>query len=432
MEGSRRTRGSRRAPVVLVAVGTLVAALAGCGGGGSGDGGKDAKVRLTIGTFNDFGFKDLYKEYMEQNPNVTIVERVSDYQTHHTQLATRLASGRGAPDVVAIEGDFLGQFTAEPQNFNNLYDFGAEKLEDQWLPWKWEQSKADAKTQIGLGTDVGGLAICYRKDLFEKAGLPSDRESVSKLWPDWDSYIKTGERFMEAKTGAKFFDSGALMFNAVLGQRPKAFYDEDDSLIVESNPAVKESFDLATRATEAGLSANIAAFSPAWGTAFQQGKFATVTCPAWVTAFIQSQAPKTSGQWDIASVPGGGAGNWGGSWLTVPKQSKNAEEAYKLAQWLTAPEQAMKVFKKIGNLPSTPKVYEDPAMTGFTKPFFGNAPIGKIFTDSAKALKPQYQGPKAAAVRLAIQNGIRRVEQGSETPEEAWKKAVSDAKKAAD
>ncbi|MFI6284487.1 extracellular solute-binding protein [Streptomyces sp. NPDC051018] len=429
MEGSRRTGGRRRVPVVLVAVGTLVAALtAGCGSGDSGGG----KVRLTIGTFNDFGFKDLYKEYMEKNPDVTIVERVSDYQTHHKQLATQLAAGRGAPDVVAVEGDFLAQFTAQPQKFRNLYDFGAGELESQWLPWKWAQSKADAKTQIGLGTDVGGLAICYRKDLFEKAGLPSDRKSVSGLWPDWESYIRTGERFMEAKTGAKFFDSGALMFNAVLGQAPKAFYDEDDSLIVETNPAVKESFDLVTKATEAGLSANIAAFSPAWGTAFQQGKFATVTCPAWVTAFIQSQAPKTSGQWDIASVPGGGGGNWGGSWLTVPKQSKNADEAYKLAQWLTAPEQAMKVFKKIGNLPSTPSLYEDPAMTGFRKPFFGDAPIGQIFTDSAKALKPQYQGPASAAVRLAVQNGIRRVEQGSESPAEAWKKAVSDAKKAAD
>ena len=52
---------------------------------------------------------------------------------------------------------------------------------------------ADGKTQIGLGTDVGGLAMCYRTDLFEKAGLPTDRDAVSKLWPTWDDFINVGK-----------------------------------------------------------------------------------------------------------------------------------------------------------------------------------------------------------------------------------------------
>ena len=65
-----------------------------------------------------------------------------------------------------------------PQQFVDLNKYGADKLKDQWLPWKWEQSlAADGKTQIGLGTDIGSLAICYRKDLFKKAGLPTDRDA---------------------------------------------------------------------------------------------------------------------------------------------------------------------------------------------------------------------------------------------------------------
>ena len=48
---------------------------------------------------------------------------------------------------------------------------------------------ADGKQLIGLGTDVGGMAMCYRTRPVRKAGLPTDRDAVAKLWPTWDDYI---------------------------------------------------------------------------------------------------------------------------------------------------------------------------------------------------------------------------------------------------
>ena len=52
--------------------------------------------------------------------------------------------------------------------------------------------------------------------------------------------------------------------------------------------------------------------------------------------YIQGQAPATKGKWDIAAVPGGG-GNWGGSFLAVPKQSQHPAEAADLVKFLTSP-----------------------------------------------------------------------------------------------
>lgn len=410
---------------------TLVVGLLASACGDSG-GGEDGTVELTIATFNDFGFQELYQQYMDEHPNIKITEHVADYQNHHTQLATRLAAGNGAADVVAIEGDFLGRFTAQAQNFHNLLDYGAGELADRWLPWKWQQSMPDANTQIGLGTDVGGLAICYRRDLFEQAGLPADREDVAALWPDWPSYLEVGRQFTAADTGAHFLDSGPLLFNAILGQAPQAFYADDGTPVVETNPAIREAWDLVMEAVESGLSANLVQYSTQWTTGLQQGTFATITCPAWMMAFIQSQAEDTAGDWDVAAVPSGGGGNWGGSWLTVPKQSDHPEEAYALAAWLTAPEQALSVFRAIGNMPSTVELYENPELTEITNPFFHDAPVGRIFTDAAKALEPQYQGPHSAAMRLAIQDGIRRVEDGQESPDQAWEKALREAVQAAD
>jgi cellobiose transport system substrate-binding protein len=100
-----------------------------------------------------------------------------------------------------------------------------------------------------------------------------------------------------------------------------------------------------------------------------------------------------------------------------------------LAAWLTAPEQQAKVFTSAGLLPSTPKLYDDPAIVGYKNPFFNDAPIGKLFTDAAKKLKPQYQGPKAGDVQTEIGNAMQRVEQAKQSGDQAWQQFVADVAK---
>ncbi len=271
--------------------------------------------------------------------------------------------------------------------------------------------------------------MCYRKDLFKKAGLPDDRTEVAALWPTWDQYIETGKKFAGANVaGAKFVDSPGEIFRAMVNQAPVGLYDAQDNIIVESNPEVKKAWDLSNRLTQEGLTAKLAAFSPPWNTGFAKGSFATIICPAWMTGFIQEQAKDASGKWDIAAVPGG-SGNSGGSHLMVPKQSKHPKEAAELIDFLTSKDNQAKVFKEEGTFPSIPSLYDDPSIQNFTKPFFGDAPIGKIYSEAAKALKPQHLGPKEADVRTVIGNGLGRVEQGKQTPDEAWAQVLEDVKK---
>jgi cellobiose transport system substrate-binding protein len=411
--------------LVAPALALALAVTAACGSDGDAGGGEGGKVKLTIATFGDFGYQALYTEYEKANPNVDITERVTKAEDHHKNLAAHLATNKGAADIEAIEEGWLGQFKSSASRFHNLLDLGADEIEDRWPEWKWKLSLSkDGKTQIGLGTDVGGLAMCYRTDLFKKANLPSDREQVSALWTDWDGYINTGKRFMAAKLpNTAFFDGPTVMYRAVLGQYDVGLYDTNDNVVVETNPAVRASFDKTVEALEAGLSAKIAAWSPAWNTGFQKGSFATIACPSWMMAFIQEQAKNASGLWDIAKIPGG-TGNWGGSYLTLPKQGKNAEEAFKLASWLTAPEQQAKVFRAKGNFPSTTALYEDPVIKDFVNPFFNNAPVGQIFSESVSTMKAQYLGPKAGDINTQIINGLTRVEQGQQSPDEAWDQAM--------
>ncbi len=413
---------------VAIAASALAAALllTACGGGNANQSG--GKVKLTIATFGDFGYTDLYKEYIAAHPNIEIVERITKAEDHHKNLVTHLATNTGAADIEAIEEGWIGQFTATPSKFYNWMDYGGADIKSQWPEWKWKAGSASDGTVIGLGTDVGGMAMCYRRDLFEKAGLPTDRDAVSALWPTWDDYFATGQKFMAAKVPgvSGFFDGVAVIYRSVLGQQPVGIYD-GDKVVVDTNPGVKKAWDETVKSLQLGLSAKIEAWTEDWNAGFAKGTFATIACPSWMTTYIQDQAKDYAGKWDIAAVPGGG-GNWGGSYLTLPKQGKNVKEAAALAKWLTSPEQQAKVFRTKGNFPSTVTLYKDPVITDFKSPFFNNAPMGQIFAKSVTEMVPQYMGPKSGDINTAIINGLNRVSEGKQSPDDSWAQVLKDVK----
>jgi cellobiose transport system substrate-binding protein len=247
---SKRRRGF--AAVAIAAVAVLAAASA-CNSDSSGSTESHEQIKLVVDVFGDqgFGYESLYERYMRQHPNIKIEERgkgfnLGDYNTRLTQW---MSSGNGAGDIVAIEEGTLLQFKAQPQQFVNLFDYGAGTLEPNFLQWKWNQGMTlDGKQLIGLGTDIGSLAICYRKDLFEKARLPIDRESVAGLWPTWEAFINTGKQFTAASainsSNTKFVDASTNFFGVVLMQLASAgtgymYFDTNNKRVIDSNPDVK-------------------------------------------------------------------------------------------------------------------------------------------------------------------------------------------------
>jgi cellobiose transport system substrate-binding protein len=434
----------RRGPVALGAgLAAILVAATGCGGddasasaSGGGDGGK---IALTVNVFGNFGYKELYKEFQAAHPNITITERGtgSDLSNYTPALTKNLAAGSGAGDVVALEEGIMIQFKQQAQRFVDLGQYGGNDDKANFLPWKFEGGQsADGKKLIGLGTDVGSMGMCYRRDLFQKAGLPTDRDAVAKLWPSWADYVSVGDKFKGKNTGAKWFDAASNTYNTILvqsaGKDPGyTYFDKDNNLVIDSNPVIKQSYDQMLAMIGDGLSAGYKSFSDQWNSGFKQGTFATIACPAWMLGYIQGQAgPANKGKWDVTQAPGGG-GNWGGSWLGVPTQSKHPKEAAELVRFLTNPKGQISAFKQVNNLPSSPTALDDPALQSFKNPYFNDAPVGQIFGTGAKQLQPVYFGPKNQVVRDAVENTLLAVQQGKLKPEDAWAKAVKDAQQAA-
>jgi cellobiose transport system substrate-binding protein len=420
---------TRKAFTAAVVAATLL--LSGCGGG---DGeAADGTITLTVKTFGQFGYDGLVTRYEASHPGVKVkqdnIAKLADYTP---KLQQWLTAGSGAGDVVALEEGILIKLMAKPDQFVNLLDHGAAGLKGNFLDWKWQQALTpDGNKLIGLGTDIGAQGMCYRSDLFAKAGLPTDREKVGALWPTWDGYLATGKKFAQANTGASFFDAAGTVYqNILMQQGDQTYFDRENKLIAATNPGVRKAWDQTVAMIGAGLSGKLQMWSPAWNAGFKQGSFATIPCPAWMLGQIKDQAgPENAGKWDVARVPGQGAVR-GGSFLAVPAQSKHPKEAAELAKFLTSPQGQTAAFKAKNNFPSSPQAIDDPAVTSAVNEYFSKAPVGKIFGQSAKSLKPVYLGPDNQVVGDGIGDALTAIEQGKLGPDQAWTKAMNDAERA--
>ena len=397
-------------------------AIAAVGVTGCSSNSANEKISLTFGDWGDMGFKDLFTQYHKLHPNITIVEKSSEYNAHHQGLLASLASGKGN-DVNAIEGSWMPYFVQYPDKF---LDFGTTKQKD-YLDWRWNPAVAKNGVVLGLPTDVGGMAVAYRADLFKAAGLPSDPAAVSALWAKsgWDGYLAVAKEYT-TKTGKKFADSTQSVFDGIVAQQPEQFYSASGSYIYDTNPNVKQAWKLATDI--APYSGSAAIFSTEWNAAVADGNAAAVLAPAWMLTMIKGIAPKLSGDWNVATVPGG-TGNWGGSWVTVSKSSPHAQEAKAFVEWLLAPAQQKTLFLTKGNFPSAVAALNDPAVVSYTDSYFQGAPIGKIYSSAVSTLKPAILGPKSASITTSFENATTAVAQGQKTAAQAWTDALAEIAK---
>ncbi|MCY0948964.1 ABC transporter substrate-binding protein [Streptomyces sp. H27-S2] len=429
------TRTRRTLLTAGTAMGAAALLLAGCAQdpaekpepGAPADG--KAKTTLTVGVFGAFGLQEagLYDEYAAQNPGIRIEQTsIERNENYYPQLLTHLGTGSGLADIQAIEVNNIAEITATQAD--KLVDLGKAAGVDKsaYLPWKWAQGTSKGGATVALGTDVGPQGICYRKDLFAAAGLPTDRVAVGALWAgDWNKYLETGKTYKaKAGEGKAFVDSASGVMAAVTGSSAQRFYDEQGKVVYKTNPAVRGAFDLAASFATEGLSAKLQQFTPSWDQGFSNGNFATVSCPAWMLGYIQDKAgPAGKDKWDVAPAPK--PSNWGGSFLVVPKAGKHAEEAAKLAAWLTAPAQQAKLFEKRGSFPSASAAYKLPAVSGAQHAYFGGAPIGEIFARAAEGVPVTVIGPKDLVIAQNLADiGMLQVDQKGRSPQEGWEAAV--------
>ena len=406
-----------------------VSLLAACSNDSGTNAGKDkdsekignGDVELVFWEFGNTGYDKLIEEYVAENPHVTINLQNSDMNDLHDNLFTSISAGTGAPDITMIEEAQIERYRNAEHAFTNLFDFGAKDVAGNYLDWVWKNGEnADGSFLFGLPTDIGPTVMFYRTDVFEEAGLESSPEAVSELIQTWEDYEKVAQQIKE-KTGKLMTDSGELIYNARRDQSTQQYFNTSDELIIEDHNQLKDAFNYVSSMLDQGLVGDIPLWTPEWFAGMGEGTYATMLAPAWMQGVIKDNSPE-NGVWSITTMPEG-AGNWGGSYLTVPAESKNAEEAYKFIAWLTAPEQQLKAFLDYGLFPSAPAVYDMPEFKEYTDEYFGGIATAQVFSDAAQQVEPVYKGRLYYPVDAEVKQAIDNVAAGKDSASE-WAEAL--------
>jgi len=412
----------------------------------------DTCTVLTINTFGDVIEPALVSDYKKLHPEIKLSIKKSDLDAlNGTGLYTQCAAGgAGSPDIAAVEISYSGFWRSYPQCFIDMRTLhttvgnkSATDIKKDYLPWRWDQGVGYNDSVIGIPTDVGGLEVAYRWDLFKAKGLPYKRADVSKAWDTWPKFIAFGKKYMakvsaaDKKKNIGFMDNAATIYAAIMNQGTMKYYKNNGTdagqLVYRTNPQVKLAFNTTIDAAKAGIGTRIGQFSSDWNVGMSKGTFAVMLSPAWMMDYIKGQAPTTKGKWDIADIPGGG-GNQGGSQLTMPIKKagmpNHKQQAWDFITWYLAPAQQLKVFQVYGLFPSTPSLYTDPDLVGFKDPFFNNAPTGAIYADGVKKLKPIFEGKLQRCIDMAMGSALSLVINGKEkVTTKAFAKGLSDADK---
>ncbi|MEU5872418.1 extracellular solute-binding protein [Glycomyces sp. NPDC047369] len=415
-------RRHAKAALAAAAAGAL-ALTAACSDSGDDTEGTsaDGKIQLTVSTFNTFGYVQAGFEeaYESTHENIDVVfegDGVGFDAEYRPNLETALETGSGFGDVVAMDEQATPQLFSNPEYW---YDLGAyESRSADYTENTWNLGHTADGTLVGFGTDIGGMAMCYRSDLFAAAGLPTDREEVAAAWSTWDGFKTLAQQYVDADTGTAFLDNGTQIQNVLLsqfaGNGDGEMYVDDEGNLTLDSAAATESIDLVLELIEMGAVGNYPSWGEEWNAAMAAGGYAVMPCPGWMaTAVIEpTSGPDNTGKWDMAAAPGV-AGNWGGSFLAVPAAGPHPEEAAELASWLTEPEQQIAVFEAVGNFPSSPAAQADPRVADFTSDYFNGAPVGQILSASIQsfpALKYSYFHPP---VKGAVETTINGIVDGS-------------------
>ena len=208
--------------------------------------------------------------------------------------------------------------------------------------------------------------MCYRRDLFEEAGLPTDRDEVAALWPTWEDFIAVGEQFQ----------AGDRPRRRALHRLGHQHLQLDPDAVAATTPTSTPTATSSSRTTRRsrrrgtrrwrcrtpGISAKLKSFSNEWNAGFKNGSFATIACPAWMTGYIKEQAgDENAGKWDITTVPGRRR-QLGRLVPRGPDAEQEPGAGIELVDFLTSADGQLAAFEAVGNLPSNPTLYDDPAL----------------------------------------------------------------------
>ncbi len=337
--------------------------------------------------------------------------------SYDTKFRTALAGNAFIPDVLMINSNCWLYFPDE-ELFTDFRPTEAER--SGYYDWKLSLGRTPSGRQCFWPVDTGPTGFFYNQEVLRKADLPTDPDEVGAAISTWSDFRDFGEQ-IKRKTGAATIITATQLFNQFIAASPTRYFDRDDQpLYQREDSAVRKAWENAVESIHAAITGNLQSGTDQ-NAGWVAGRVAGQIEGAWWTQIIHDTAPDLSGKWRIAKQPER-PGNSGGSFLAVPKSSKDPEAAVAFAKWITQPEIQSHTYNDIQLFPSTPASFTNGLMRN-PGDYFGDQDPLDFFSDAAPEVPVTYISNRERFVG-AFATEITNVESTGKDPERAWRDAV--------
>ena len=110
--------------------------------------------------------------------------------------------------------------------YSDMFDDLPADVDRRWLDWKAKAATDADGRLIGYGTDFGPEAVCYRTDLFEAAGLPTDRGGRRPARGRLGQLLR-GRRAVHRRHVKACFDCTGATYQGMVNQLEAAYENPD-------------------------------------------------------------------------------------------------------------------------------------------------------------------------------------------------------------
>ncbi len=389
----------------------------------------NSPVTLTLGGYGDL--ETAYKAVVESEdfkskyPNIKLKFVMNDFAAHHDRLTTAIAAGKGAFEIEALEVGYIAKFVAEG-GLTNLAKspFNAKKYINDIVKFAVSNATTKDGKIIAIPVDIAPAVMFYRKSLAEKAGI--DLSDVKS----WDEYIEKGRKLTTDKDGDGKIDQFALASPEAVWEIPlnggKGGWFDKNGNALEPKERFIAVLKLVKKIREAGIDADLEAWSQSWLASFKTGLVATHFSGAWWGGALRTWvAPKLKGDWRVAYPPGKALASIGGSYLSIPEQIPYEKKlpAWEVVKYLTTnPKAQLITFKTIDAFPSLTTVFNDPIMDE-PVPYFGNQKVRKLYGEIAMKIPENKVSKYDVIARDIWITAVTNVIIGKSSVEDAYDKA---------
>lgn len=383
------------------------------------------------------GFERAIDDWEREHPTARVEIVIRTLDDHHRSVLDDNGAG-GTFDIVAYEAAFGPDIRERSELFLDLSDFGADRTSHNYLPSRWVEGIANDGQLIGVPLDVDSVALAVRTDLVSEEILDLLEGATS-----WCDVIAAGDKF-SGETETAFLPDGDELFTTMLAQNRLSFIDEDGALLPSQSDALETAWDLTmlaigepaihgttceaaeqTNDSIGRIARNLPYGTEEWRGALGADGFAAVLAKYSELRQITVAAPDTSGDWTIIELPGPLGPSSGGLHLGLSADSVNPDLAYDLLSYLSNPIVQQDAFSSgSGPFPSTSVLYDEAAITDYTDEFFGETPIGAIFSSAAERRPNTLAGTNRRIAIEQFTSALNRVETGDETPSVAWSEVL--------